>query len=270
MPPPPPPPPPPAPGAPFGGLLPYGTPTIEQPGPPPPPTPTWTSGYQPYPTAQPRGPWRSTKALATAVTALFSLTTLSRFLLVRELDARRAAARDFIDNGHTRAQLARIARGDSRVSSASLISLALLVASGVVIAIWSHHTVRNSQELGRGVTDSPGWAAGSWFVPFASMVVPYRIVGSVMAASRREGEPARHPWSLWTWGLGFVGAGVLGLLHLHLDVSATRLEQLRADLDSQFNSVALATVLLLVANVGAVVAVRGLSARQDELAAARR
>jgi hypothetical protein len=57
----------------------------------------------------------------------------------------------------------------------------------------------------RGITYSPGWAVGSFFVPFANLVIPYRAIKELWENSQpAEGSfftnpPAWFPiwWTFW-------------------------------------------------------------------------
>jgi len=49
-----------------------------------------------------------------------------------------------------------------------------LVGGAIAVPMWMYRAYRNLPALGeQGMTWSPGWAAGGWFVPFANFVIPY-------------------------------------------------------------------------------------------------
>ncbi len=57
----------------------------------------------------------------------------------------------------------------------------------ILFLMWFHRVSRNLKPL--GVCDqqhSPGWAVGSWFVPFANLFVPYRIAREIWLKSDND------------------------------------------------------------------------------------
>jgi len=61
----------------------------------------------------------------------------------------------------------------------SLLVFGVFVATVVVFMIWLYRACNNLPAFGanrRYIGYSPGWAVGSFFVPFANLVVPYRAI----------------------------------------------------------------------------------------------
>ena len=108
-----------------------------------------------------------------------------------------------------------------------------LVCGALVVAflVWLYRAVRNVPALGNpksGVEYSPGWAVGSFFVPFVNLVVPYRAVREVWEKSDpavRTGDdfmfaqPSSAPLVLGWW-LAWIASNVLSNIawRLHDDV----------------------------------------------------
>jgi hypothetical protein len=68
---------------------------------------------------------------------------------------------------------------DLRELAAAVLQLALFLACVVAYLLWIHRAYRNLPALGNpkeSLGYSPGWAVGSWFIPFVNLVVPYRVV----------------------------------------------------------------------------------------------
>ena len=64
--------------------------------------------------------------------------------------------------------------------------LLVFVALVVAFLMWLHRVVKNLPALGNAkqrVEYSPGWAVGSFFVPFVNLVVPYKAVKEVWEKS---------------------------------------------------------------------------------------
>ena len=58
-------------------------------------------------------------------------------------------------------------------------SLQFLAALTVIVTflVWLHRASRNLHLLsGRQMRFTPGWAVGWWFIPFANLVMPYKVV----------------------------------------------------------------------------------------------
>ena len=83
-----------------------------------------------------------------------------------------------------------------------------LVVAPVVTAIWMHRAYRNLPALGvGGLTWSPGWAAGAWFVPGANLFVPYLVAREIWRGSGGNGGSL-----LALWWAAWLTAGTLLLL----------------------------------------------------------
>jgi hypothetical protein len=91
-----------------------------------------------------------------------------------------------------------------------LVYLAVYVATVVVFLMWLYRSYENLPSLGvprNQIQYSSGWAVGSFFIPFVSLVVPYRAMRELWKKSLpnyREllsdpGPPAFFPlwWAAW-------------------------------------------------------------------------
>ncbi|MFI4897268.1 MAG: DUF4328 domain-containing protein [Phycisphaerales bacterium JB059] len=73
-----------------------------------------------------------------------------------------------------------------------LITLSALVfiLPAIVFCVWIVRAAKNARALGaQGMTVSPGWAAGWFFVPIANLFMPFKGVCEIYKAS----EPALNP-----------------------------------------------------------------------------
>ena len=84
----------------------------------------------------------------------------------------------------------------------------LYLPTRIVYLIWLHRASGNQRPLGaRSVSLSPGWAVGSWFIPFVNLVMPYLAVREIWIHSARaaRGEirlrAPRTPTGSWLVGL---------------------------------------------------------------------
>lgn len=88
-----------------------------------------------------------------------------------------------------------------------IIQFLVYVATIVVFCMWLHRSYRNLPALGaRNIGYSPGWAVGSFFVPFVNLVVPYRATKELWEKSLQspsylttESSTAIFPlwWLFW-------------------------------------------------------------------------
>ena len=66
----------------------------------------------------------------------------------------------------------------------SIISLILLITTGVVFIMWFRRAYYNLHQLVDNLNYSEGWAAGGWFVPIISLWYPYVIMKDLFTRSK--------------------------------------------------------------------------------------
>jgi len=74
----------------------------------------------------------------------------------------------------------------------------------LLILPWIYRTNANAHLFAPGMTISPGWAVGWFFIPIANLVMPFRGVDETWRASQQAaGRPdqARSTLVRWWWGL---------------------------------------------------------------------
>ena len=140
---------------------------------------------------------------------------------------------------------------DRRESIMAVCFFAAYVFTSVVFARWiiaSHKTVR---ALGaQGMTITPGWAVGYYFIPFINLVRPYTAMKELWCASvdpqhaTTQVAPSLLPgwWALW------IINGVLGQIILRMSMNAEGIEMLKTvtvlDIVGSIAGVALSLVAL--------------------------
>lgn len=112
--------------------------------------------------------------------------------------------------------------GDEEIEDPQVLVLALLqlgvgflevavyLATIVMFLLWLHRSYENLPAFGVRKNElkySPGWAVGSFFIPFVSLVVPYRAIKELWAKSvpysgdlfSDQSPPAVFPlwWAIW-------------------------------------------------------------------------
>ncbi|MEO3816753.1 DUF4328 domain-containing protein [Plantactinospora sp. B24E8] len=79
---------------------------------------------------------------------------------------------------------------------------AIVLVAAVLVIIWCYR-VRDNLDAFAGSAPElrTGWAIGGWFVPFANLVIPFRVMADVARVSLfRAGTPGL----VWGWWLSFV------------------------------------------------------------------
>jgi hypothetical protein len=68
----------------------------------------------------------------------------------------------------------------------------------VLVLLWVYRAAANVEALGRpGLTRSPAWCVGWFFVPLANFVVPYRIVRQIGVLSDSTGHWSARVVGVW-------------------------------------------------------------------------
>jgi amino acid transporter len=102
------------------------------------------------------------------------LSNSSQVQLLRRIEAREAFTQDEATANDRRQQLIAIAE------------VAALVATVVTFLMWMHRAYKNLPALGSsGLRTTPGWAVGSFFIPFLNLVRPYQAMAEIW----RESDP---------------------------------------------------------------------------------
>ncbi len=100
------------------------------------------------------------------------------------------------------------------VGLAAVLASLLRVFLIIFFLIWLYRAFSNLPALeSRNLEFSPGWAVGWWFIPFANLVKPYRVMGELWNASDSDFDPELFLSSQvgtpsiigWWWGLFIVG-----------------------------------------------------------------
>ena len=153
--------------------------------------------------------------------------------------------------------------------AAFVVYLALVVA----FLLWLYRASRNVPALGNpksAVEYSPGWAVGSFFVPFVNLVVPYKAVREVWEKSdpaiRSEDDIRFTPPSstplLLGWWLTWLATNVLSNItwRLHSETATPDTLRFVAGIEIAADLIGVVSAAL------AVIVVRGIDRRQAERA----
>jgi hypothetical protein len=101
----------------------------------------------------------------------------------------------------------------------NLAAMALILMAGLLVIAWMWLVVRNQRYFPRPIQNlGSGWAVGGWFVPFANLVMPFRVMSQIV---REELNGRWAAWAVVGWWTCWLGVqGLTALVWQGLGVSA--------------------------------------------------
>jgi hypothetical protein len=171
------------------------------------------SGYQ---SGHSRARWVVATALVTIAVTLFEFGA----------DAAQVRVAARILSGQIVA-LNSVAATDTYVRVTYIVSEVALLVPFLVFLFWLHRAATNASVFARELRFTPGWAVGWFFVPFANLVRPARVVNEIwqtqdvapVAATRVGRSVLRISplipvwWGLWILDIGGLGGRLLGVVY---------------------------------------------------------
>jgi hypothetical protein len=163
-------------------------------------------------------PYRSVAGLGVALTWLAAAGAAMAFAMAAAFAHRREVV-DHIVTGSTTA--AEADRADDFVAAAAGLSVLVGIAVFVVLVVFLFRASKNTQRWQTAHQRwGPGWTIGSWFIPFANLVIPLLVVREISQRTPTPGsdgtrrDPSRALigwwWAAWvTSNIVFrIGAGI--------------------------------------------------------------
>lgn len=117
----------------------------------------------------------------------------------------------------------------------------------VLVGRWIYRTNANAHLFSDGMTISPGWAVGWYFIPFANLVKPYHAMKETWLASHYGGDwgAGEAPTAIRWWWLLWIVTNVLANLSWRMEVAgAAQSSVALVDLVEAGLNVALCLVLI--------------------------
>lgn len=138
------------------------------------------------------------------VAAVYAQIVAEVLLVLAYAYAMTEAGQAFIDQD--------VRAGDLGVGLSSLGYLAAYVVGGFIALKWVYRASRNAHAFARGLTISPPWAVGWFFVPIACLWKPYEAVSEAWQASERPHgwRTAPKPAFLGWWWAAWLLSNLLG------------------------------------------------------------
>jgi len=210
---------------------------------------------------RPDVPFRSSRTRATVVTIAIGLSALLSVLtIVHQLMF--AGMIDALLSGE--AGTAEAQAYDDTTASLAIAGFGVLIVCWIAYLAWLSRAVDNAPALGAGITPhSARGAIGWWFVPFASLVIPYQIVTDLHNRLASDPDSANERTLLLAWWLTWIVGNYFGFLVGRVGGTDPTIDDLRTLANAQ----AAAEVISLVAAVLAILVVRRIQRRADVRAA---
>jgi hypothetical protein len=149
----------------------------------------------------------------------------------------------------------------------ALLHLPVWLGGIVVFLVWIYKAYKNLEPLqASGLSHSPGWAVGWWFIPFANLVKPYQVMKEIWVESdpEYESELAFLPTTLSApaimglWWATFLAGNILGRI-------AERMVPIDGAVPSTyFYFFIISNALHLISLAAVVVIIRDISDRQEK------
>lgn len=119
-----------------------------------------------------------------------------------------------------------IEANDSRQQLIGIIQMLLIIATIVSFIMWSSRAYRNLHSLNINLQYTPGWAAGSWFVPFVNLGRPYTIMREIWEETQTFFLPKEEKFLVssaalvgWWWGF-WLGQNIIANISSRMLLSA--------------------------------------------------
>jgi len=185
---------------------------------------------------------RPTRGLGKATLVMYRVVCASAMLTAIAIFNRKRVVDDIIARGGrvTAADASDDDRARALLVAAGGIALILIVAAGIVTAVWASRVAKNAVARG-AIGVNVGMAKAGWFIPFGSWFLGFRELRRSV-----EGVGGGAP-SIQRWQISFIVVSVFGWVSRGAGKDPGSLAELRDNLSTQFGLALLAFVLYLVA-----------------------
>jgi hypothetical protein len=139
--------------------------------------------------------------------------------------------------------LSRLIEGKGGELARGLIGLLLIpcfVVGVPAFLMWFHLAARRAQALGANIQGTPGYAVGSFFIPFIGLVHPYRVARALLTTA---GQPTGV---VTVWQVGWLFGGIITpLIVMSKSVGGEAIANV-------LSAISLAACVLVITRVGAL------------------
>lgn len=161
------------------------------------------AGFQAPPAGPPKIWLRSPVGLSRAVVSLLGLVAAVDVFALGADFFRYDVTGDLVRGDHGSGLLDRADLADTLTAAAASGQVVALLACAVVYVIWFWRVRVNAEVFApEGHSKARGWVIAGWFVPFANLWYPRRVMLDVWNASSPGAKPEGHAlvnvwWTLW-------------------------------------------------------------------------
>ncbi len=202
-----------------------------------------------------RAEYRSTNTLTTAVSALLGISALLSVFFIFIGLAHMLWPDPLINADGEAIEPTRMAMG-----LVFLVNLPTHIVIIVVFLIWIYRSYANLSALrSTNLKESPGWAVGWWFIPFANFVKPYLVMKEIWRESQpRTEENIESPVEFPLWWAGWLVGNILSNFGERLSVLPN------GDLHAAYAPLlAISSVFTVLAALCLISLVRGINRAQE-------
>jgi len=99
------------------------------------------------------------------------------------------------------------------VSLTAIVALIATVVTAIIFMVWIYQAMARARELTPALTITPGWAVGWFFVPVASLWMPYGVMTEIVDGSGNSAPAYTERTRTligWWWG-AWIARSVLSL-----------------------------------------------------------
>ena len=125
------------------------------------------------------------------------------------------------------------AANDARVTLFAVVYMIAYAVSAVTFIMWFRRAYANLHQMVGGLSQTEGWAAGSWFVPIVCLYRPYQIMKELYQETEkileRKGFAAKDDFTtnyLGWWWLLWILSNLIGQFVFRYSMSAESIDEL--------------------------------------------
>lgn len=222
---------------------------------PAPPVAGWVTPNEATPLAT--SPFRSARTRARVLLALLGLNLFAGVLTGLHALQGKGLLAGYLEGTATLAELEAF---DALFANSGFIESGLFIVTAITWLAWQSRSVDNIDALGVGPSEfTPRWSIGWWFIPFANIVMPYRVHRDL----QRRYQVAFAGGLVLAWWLLYLTMSLASNVAGRIWLAAESYDEVQTGLTLWAGASALTVVAALLA----IIVVRRFQAAADVLAA---
>jgi hypothetical protein len=144
----------------------------------------------------------------------------------------------------------------------ALVSLGIYLYCAVPFGMWIYRSARNCHGFARGMSFTPGMSVGSYFIPFANLVLPCQAMQEIWKASCNPArwQTERNSVLIGFWWAFWLATGITGSSFYYLPKVHDR-----GTLETNTTVLIILYILKVILVLLAIAMVRGVTQKQKKL-----